>query len=147
MATAEKIASGGDWYISLWTADARVWVQKNAACMLCRKAHEQCGSSWNGQLLNETIGHIQSAGCLGQKEVVTAATNACIWELATIPTRHAYSQESSKERISLGKKILLRKWRMIQRTSRIVMFRLRPDSISSLTSQSQTRSMDVGTSE
>jgi hypothetical protein len=29
MATAEKIASGGDWYISLWTADAKVWVQKN----------------------------------------------------------------------------------------------------------------------
>ena len=29
MATAEKIASCGDWYISLWTADAKVWVQKN----------------------------------------------------------------------------------------------------------------------
>jgi hypothetical protein len=29
MSTAEKIASGGDWYISLWTADAKVWVQKN----------------------------------------------------------------------------------------------------------------------
>jgi hypothetical protein len=29
MATAEKIASGGDWYISLWTADAKVWVQRN----------------------------------------------------------------------------------------------------------------------
>jgi hypothetical protein len=29
MATAEKVASGGDWYISLWTADANVWVQKN----------------------------------------------------------------------------------------------------------------------
>ena len=29
MATAEKIASDGDWYISLWTADAKVWVQKN----------------------------------------------------------------------------------------------------------------------
>ena len=29
----------------------------------------------------ETIGHIQSAGCLGQKEVVTAAHNACIREL------------------------------------------------------------------
>jgi hypothetical protein len=92
--------------------------RKTPACMLCRKAHEQCGSSWNGQLLNETIGHIQSAGCLGQKEVVTSATNACIWELATIPTRHAYSQESSNERISLGKKILLREWRMTQRTSR-----------------------------
>ena len=29
MATAEKIAAGGDWYISLWTADAKVWVQEN----------------------------------------------------------------------------------------------------------------------
>ena len=29
MATVEKIASGGDWYISLWTADAKVWVQKS----------------------------------------------------------------------------------------------------------------------
>jgi hypothetical protein len=29
MATAKKIASGADWYISLWTADAEVWVQKN----------------------------------------------------------------------------------------------------------------------
>jgi hypothetical protein len=29
METAEKIASGGDWYISLWTADAKVWEQKN----------------------------------------------------------------------------------------------------------------------
>jgi hypothetical protein len=26
MVTAEKIASGGDWYISLWTAGAKVWV-------------------------------------------------------------------------------------------------------------------------
>jgi hypothetical protein len=29
MATAEKIASGGDWYISLWTADEKVWAQNN----------------------------------------------------------------------------------------------------------------------
>ena len=49
--------------------------------MLCQKAHEECGSSWNGELPKETIGHIQSAGCLGQKEVVTAAHNACIREL------------------------------------------------------------------
>ena len=49
--------------------------------MLCQKAHEDYGSSWNGELLKETIGHIQSAGCLGQKEVVTAAHSACIREL------------------------------------------------------------------
>jgi hypothetical protein len=46
--------------------------------MLCQKAHEECGSSWNGELPKETIGHIQSEGCLGQKEVVTATYNACI---------------------------------------------------------------------
>jgi hypothetical protein len=55
--------------------------RKTAACMLCQKAHEECGSSWNGELPKETIGHIQSAGCLGQKKVVTAAHNACTREL------------------------------------------------------------------
>jgi hypothetical protein len=35
----------------------------------------------NGELPQETIGHILSAGCLGQKEVVTATHNACIREL------------------------------------------------------------------
>jgi hypothetical protein len=55
--------------------------KKKAECTLCRKAHEESGSSWNRELPKETIGHIQSAGCLGQKEVVTAAHNACIREL------------------------------------------------------------------
>jgi hypothetical protein len=55
--------------------------RKTVACMLCQKAHEECGGNWNGELPKETIGHIQSAGCLGQKEVVTAAHNACIREL------------------------------------------------------------------
>ena len=49
--------------------------------MLCQKAHEECGRTWNEEVPKETIGHIQSAGCLGQKEVVTAAHNACIREL------------------------------------------------------------------
>ena len=55
--------------------------RKTTACMLCQKAHEACGSSWNGELPKETIGHIQSAGCVGQKEVVTAAHTAYIREL------------------------------------------------------------------
>jgi hypothetical protein len=55
--------------------------RKTAACMLCQKAHEECGSSWNGELPKEIIGHIQSTGCLGQKEVVTAAHSAWIREL------------------------------------------------------------------
>jgi hypothetical protein len=38
-----------------------------AACMLCQKSREGCGGSWNGELPKETIGHIQSAGCLGQR--------------------------------------------------------------------------------
>jgi hypothetical protein len=41
-----------------------------------KKAHEENGGSWY-ELPKETI----SAGCLGQKEVVTAAHNACIQEL------------------------------------------------------------------
>ena len=57
--------------------------------MLCQKAHEECGSSWKGELPKETIGQIQSAGCLGQKEVVTAAHNACIWELLQEVNAHA----------------------------------------------------------
>jgi hypothetical protein len=52
-----------------------------AECTLCKKEHAESGSSWNRELPKETIGHIQSAGCLGQKEVVTAAHNACIREL------------------------------------------------------------------
>jgi hypothetical protein len=55
--------------------------KRTAACTLCKKAHEESGSSWNGELPKETIGDIQSSGCLGQKEVVTAAHNACIREL------------------------------------------------------------------
>ena len=35
--------------------------RNTAACRLCQKAHEECGSSWNGELTKETIGHIQAA--------------------------------------------------------------------------------------
>jgi ribonuclease HI len=52
--------------------------KEKAECILCKKASEENGGSWKGVLPKETIGHIQSAGCLGQKEVVTAAHNACI---------------------------------------------------------------------
>ena len=55
--------------------------KETAECTLCKKAHEESGSSWNRELPKETIGHIQTAGCLGQKEVVMAAYNACIREL------------------------------------------------------------------
>jgi hypothetical protein len=46
-----------------------------------QKAHEECGSSWKGEMQRETINHIQSAGYLGQREVVIATHNACIREL------------------------------------------------------------------
>jgi hypothetical protein len=46
-----------------------------------QKAHKECGCSWKGELQRETIGHIQSAGYLGQREVVIATHNACIREL------------------------------------------------------------------
>ena len=52
-----------------------------SACTLCQKAHEERGSSWKGELPKETISHIQSAGCLGQREKVIAAHNAWIREL------------------------------------------------------------------
>ena len=48
-----------------------------AECILCKKAYEENGGSWKGVLPKET----KSAGCLGQKEVVTAGHNACIREL------------------------------------------------------------------
>jgi hypothetical protein len=81
-AEAEKVAPGSDWHIPLWTAEVEKYgYERTAECTLCQKAHEESGSSWNGELPKETIGHIQGAGCPGQKEVVTAAHNACIREL------------------------------------------------------------------
>jgi hypothetical protein len=55
--------------------------KKTAESAMCKEVHEESGSSWNRELPKETIGHIQSAGCFGQKEVVTAAHNGCIREL------------------------------------------------------------------
>jgi hypothetical protein len=55
--------------------------KRTAGCTLCQQEYEKSGSSWNGELPRETIGHIQSAGCLGQREVVIAAHNTCIREL------------------------------------------------------------------
>ena len=63
---------------------------------MCKKAHEGNGSSWKGELPKETIGHIQSAGCLGQKEVVTAAHNACIRELLQAIDMHGKTDRHMK---------------------------------------------------
>jgi hypothetical protein len=67
-----------------------------ADCTLCRKEHDENGSSWNGELPKETIGHIQSAGCLGQKEVVTAAHNTCIRELLQEVSAHGKADRRMK---------------------------------------------------
>ena len=54
--------------------------RKTAACMLCQKAHEECGSSGTENCRRRQSATFR-AGCLVQKEVVTAAHNACIQEL------------------------------------------------------------------
>ena len=64
-------------------------------CTLCKKAHEESGSSWNKELPKETIGHIQSAGCLGQKEVVIAAHSS----LGTLWDQEQCTQFCSKEEL------------------------------------------------
>jgi len=66
------------WFMSSSSASS-----SHDSAPLDRGAWYSCltANSWNKELPKETIGHIQSAGCLGQKEVVTAAHNACIWEL------------------------------------------------------------------
>ena len=51
--------------------------KEKVECILCKKAYEENGGSWKGEIPKETIGHIQSAGCLGQK----AEHNACNREL------------------------------------------------------------------
>jgi hypothetical protein len=81
MATTEKVAPGSDWHIPVWTQLVKYGYKEKAECTLFNKAHEESGSSWKRELPKETIVHIQSTGCLGQKEVVTAAQNACIREL------------------------------------------------------------------
>jgi hypothetical protein len=70
--------------------------KEKAECTLCKKAHEESGSSWKGELPKETIGHIQTAGCLGQKEVVTAAHNACIRELLQAVDMHGKTDRHMK---------------------------------------------------
>jgi len=65
MATEEKIASGVDWLFSCGQQMQKYGYRRTAAGTLCQKAHEECGSSWKGELPKETNCHIQSAGGLG----------------------------------------------------------------------------------
>jgi hypothetical protein len=68
--------------------------RRTAECTLRKKVHEESESSWNRELPKETIGHIQSAECLGQKEVVTAAHNACIREMLQEVNVHGKAHET-----------------------------------------------------
>ena len=77
--------------------------KEKAECILCKKAYEENGGSWKGVLPKETIGHIQSAGCLGQKEVVTAAHNACIRELLQEIEVHGKADRHMKKLLTLEK--------------------------------------------
>ena len=59
------------------------WLHKigrraTAGCELCQRFQEMTGEHGQWNMPAESIGHIQSAGCLGQSESVTAAHNKCI---------------------------------------------------------------------
>ena len=41
--------------------------KKTAECTLCKKVHEESGSSWNRELPKETIGHIQRRDALDKR--------------------------------------------------------------------------------
>jgi hypothetical protein len=45
MATTEKVAPGIDWHIPVWTAAGEDGYKEKADCTLCKKAHEESGSS------------------------------------------------------------------------------------------------------
>ena len=62
------------------------WLHKigrraTAECELCRRSKENSEGGAQGVVPTESIGHIQSAGCAGQSEAVTAAHNKCIRDL------------------------------------------------------------------
>ena len=81
MAKVEKTAPSNEWHFSLWTADDEVWIQENSYVHTMSEGVCREQEHWTDELSKETISHIQNAGCLGQKEVVTATHNACIREL------------------------------------------------------------------
>ena len=66
MAAAEKVAGT----FPCGQQMCKYGYTRTAGCTLCQQKYETCGSSGNGELPREDIGHIQSAGCLGQREVL-----------------------------------------------------------------------------
>ena len=59
----------------------KIGYRATAGCRLCLRIREERGENSQEAIQAESIGHIQSAGCLGQSEVVTAAHNRCIRDL------------------------------------------------------------------
>ena len=94
MATSEKIAStissGGDGYISLWTADAKVWVQKKrrrACCVRRRMRSVEAAGTESYQKRNRPHSERRvpwtKGGCHSRAQCVNpgAATRSqCAWE-------------------------------------------------------------------
>ena len=77
--------------------------QKSDRCILCRKAlREEAGANFCEQKIpRETVGHISSAGCKEQKEVVTLAHNNVSRDLMFDIARHR-KKTSAKDFTTLG---------------------------------------------
>ena len=79
--TETSTHTGGNRHVPM-----RGWLHKigrraTAECELCRRSKENSEGGAPGVVPTESIGHIQSAGCAGQSEAVTAAHNKCIRDL------------------------------------------------------------------
>ena len=79
------VTQQGNSKTSVWTDSVRNAFRKQAGataeCELCRRIKESSEGGVQGAVTTESIGHIQSAGCAGQIEAVTAAHNKCIRDL------------------------------------------------------------------
>ena len=69
-------------------------LKPSAGCELCRRARSNQADDDDTDLPKETIGHIQSAACAGQREVVTAAHHAVFGALTEDIAAH---QEASRK--------------------------------------------------
>ena len=93
METQEEIGNG---YADVTPTGS--WLKKigklpTAGCRLCKRAREARGESTQ-DLPNETCGHINSEGCEGMAEAVTAAHHP-IWR-HLLDSNHAAKKEESK---------------------------------------------------
>ena len=70
--------------------------RSSSECELCRKVLLRRGETVFGHLPKETIGHIQSAGCLAQTEAVTKAHNDCIKSLMEDIEKHGEQGRTMK---------------------------------------------------